>query len=228
MNSLSTCFRSLESWRGLVVASGKISCGRPRTWACRNAFLTLKRSFTRRYCALEAMRKRLNQVLEPTHICAGCSSGSSLTSEGRNGRRVHLKLQADLAWILALVWVAKAGLSGEPQPQVHYYSAIIIGGLSERYKAKGSIRRSQFLRAKAERHLRPSGWDPLPPAAAMAMPIPQATDVHRSHWLAYSLGPTGCRSLTIRCSLTRGLRLMRNCRLSGAYSPRLSRIVLAA
>jgi hypothetical protein len=78
-----------------------------------------------------------------------------------------LKLQADLAWILALVWIAKAGRSGEPQPQDRYWR------LSERYKAKGSIRRAQFLRAKAERHLRASGWDPQPPAAAMAMPIPK-------------------------------------------------------
>jgi hypothetical protein len=84
-----------------------------------------------------------------------------------------LKLQADLAWILALVWIAKAGRSGEPQPQVHYYLGDRYWRLSERYKEKGSIRRAQFLRTKAERHLRASGWDPLPPAAAMAMLIPK-------------------------------------------------------
>jgi hypothetical protein len=33
-----------------------------------------------------------------------------------------LKLHADVAWVLALVWIAKAGRSGEPQAQVHYYT----------------------------------------------------------------------------------------------------------
>ena len=84
-----------------------------------------------------------------------------------------LKLHGDVVWILALVWVAKAGRSGEPQPQVHYYLGDRYWRLSESYKAKGSLRRAQLLRAKAERHLRASGWDPLPPAAAMAMPIPK-------------------------------------------------------
>ena len=84
-----------------------------------------------------------------------------------------LKLHADVVWVLALVWIAKAGRSGEPQPQVHYYLGDRYWRLSESYKAKGLIRRARFLRVKAERHLRASGWDPLPPAAAMAMPIPK-------------------------------------------------------
>jgi hypothetical protein len=84
-----------------------------------------------------------------------------------------LKLQTDLAWVLALVWVAKAGRAGEPQRQVHYYLGDRYWRLSERYEAKDSIRKLSCLRKKAERHLRASGWDPLPPAAAMAMPIPK-------------------------------------------------------
>jgi hypothetical protein len=84
-----------------------------------------------------------------------------------------LKLRADVGWILALVWVAKAGRAGEPQPQVHYHLGDRYWRLSERYKAKGYLRRAQILSAKAERHLRAGGWDPLPPAATMAMPIPK-------------------------------------------------------
>ena len=84
-----------------------------------------------------------------------------------------MKLHADVAWVLALVWIAKAGRSGEPQPQGHYYLGDRYWRLSERYNAKGSVRRARLLRAKAEWHLRASGWDPLPPAAAMAMPIPK-------------------------------------------------------
>lgn len=84
-----------------------------------------------------------------------------------------LKLHADVAWVLALLWIAKAGRSGEPQPQVHYYLGDRYWRLSERYKTRGSIRKAHLLRAKAELHLRAGGWDPLPPAAAMAMPIPR-------------------------------------------------------
>jgi hypothetical protein len=84
-----------------------------------------------------------------------------------------LKLRCDLAWVLALMWVAKVGRAGEPQPQVHYYLGDRYWRLSERYKAKGSIRKAHVLREKAERYLRASGWDPLPPAAAMAMPVPK-------------------------------------------------------
>jgi hypothetical protein len=59
-----------------------------------------------------------------------------------------LKLHADLAWVLALVWIAKAGRSGEPQPQVHYYLGDRYWRLSERYKRRGSVRRAQRLRAE--------------------------------------------------------------------------------
>ena len=84
-----------------------------------------------------------------------------------------LKLYTDVAWVRAIVWVAKAGGGGELQPQVHYYLGDRYWRLSERYKTKGFDRKAQLIRAKAEQHLRASGWDPLPPAAAMAMPIPK-------------------------------------------------------
>jgi len=84
-----------------------------------------------------------------------------------------LKLHTDIAWVLALLWVAKARRGGEPQPQVHYYLGDRYLRLAERYKVMGSLRRARLLREKGERHLRASGWDPRPPAAAMAMPIPK-------------------------------------------------------
>jgi hypothetical protein len=61
-----------------------------------------------------------------------------------------LKLHADLAWVLALVWIAKSGRSAEPQPQVHYYLGDRYWRLSERYKARGSVKRAQRLRTRAE------------------------------------------------------------------------------
>ena len=48
-----------------------------------------------------------------------------------------LKLHADVAWVLALVWIAKAGRSGEPQSQVHYYLGDRYRRVAERYKMKG-------------------------------------------------------------------------------------------
>ena len=48
-----------------------------------------------------------------------------------------LKLHADVAWVLALVWIAKAGRSGEPQPKVHYYLGDRYRHVAERYKMKG-------------------------------------------------------------------------------------------
>jgi hypothetical protein len=60
-----------------------------------------------------------------------------------------LNLHADLAWIVALLWIAKAGRSAEAQPQVHYYLGDRYWRLSERYKAKGSVKRAQRLRTRA-------------------------------------------------------------------------------
>jgi hypothetical protein len=101
-----------------------------------------------------------------------------------------LKLHADLAWILTLVWIAKAGRSGEPQPKVHYYLGDRYWRLSERYKTRGSVRRARLVRAKAEQHLSASGWDPLPPAAAMSMPIPKRpTFIEAIGWHIHSDPP---------------------------------------
>jgi hypothetical protein len=83
------------------------------------------------------------------------------------------KLHTDLAWVLALLWVAQLSRSGKPKPEVHYYLGERYWRLSEKYRARGFAKRAQRLRARAERHLRASGWDPLPPAAAMAMPVPK-------------------------------------------------------
>jgi hypothetical protein len=62
-----------------------------------------------------------------------------------------------------------------PESPSHRFITIlvIVIGVYPRDKTRGSVRRARLLRAKAERHFRASGWDPLPPAAAMAMPIPQ-------------------------------------------------------
>ena len=93
--------------------------------------------------------------------------------ERQDGRRIHVEAPRRCSLDSCSVWVAKAGCAGEPQPQVHYYLGDRYWRLSEKYKAKGSLRRAQLRRAKAERHLRASGFDPRPTAAAMAMPIPK-------------------------------------------------------
>jgi hypothetical protein len=84
------------------------------------------------------------------------------------------KLYADLTWVLTLLWIAKAGRPGEPRPQVHYYLGDRYWRLAEQYRRKGSTEKAQRLQVKAEYHLKASGWDrPPPAAAAMAMPIPR-------------------------------------------------------
>ena len=61
-----------------------------------------------------------------------------------------LKLRADLAWVFALVWVAKAGRSGEPEPQVHYYLGIVIGAYSK------GLKREVRLKARIDSEQEPS------------------------------------------------------------------------
>lgn len=84
------------------------------------------------------------------------------------------QLRADLAWILMLLWMATAGRSGGPNPEVLFYLGDRYWRLAEQYRRKGSTEKAQRLQAKAEYYLKASGWDcPPPPAAAMAMPVPK-------------------------------------------------------
>lgn len=84
-----------------------------------------------------------------------------------------LKLHADLAWIITLLWIAKVGGPGEPNSDVHLYLGDRYWRLADQYTRRGFTRKAKRVCEKAERHLQAGGWRPLPPAAAMRMPVPK-------------------------------------------------------
>jgi len=81
-------------------------------------------------------------------------------------------LRFDVVWVLALLNLASASRKGEPTPEVHLFLSDRYWRLAEYHSNKRAVQRAKRLRAKAEYHLRLGGWDPLPPAVAMAMPVP--------------------------------------------------------
>ncbi|HKA34466.1 MAG TPA: hypothetical protein VKH64_14705 [Candidatus Binatia bacterium] len=84
------------------------------------------------------------------------------------------ELRLDIIWVSLLVQVLTAGHRGEAKPEVHLFLGDRYSRLSDRHERKGAKRKAARLRAEAEKHLRLGGWEPtLPPAAAMAMPIPR-------------------------------------------------------
>jgi len=84
-----------------------------------------------------------------------------------------LQVRLDIVWISFLVGLLTAGRRGEAKPEVHLFLGDRYWRLSDHYEQKGATRKAARLRVKAERHLRLGGWEPiLPPAAAIAMPIP--------------------------------------------------------
>lgn len=70
-----------------------------------------------------------------------------------------LKLPADLAWVLTLRWIAKAGRSAELPPRVYYSLCGRYWHLSERYHVRVSVK-------PAERHVRAKVWGLFSPANA--------------------------------------------------------------
>jgi hypothetical protein len=85
-----------------------------------------------------------------------------------------LQLRLDIAWVSFLVGILTTGHRGEPKPEIHLFLGDRYWRLSEHHERKGSKRKAARLRATAERHLRLGGWQPtLPPAVAMAMPVPR-------------------------------------------------------
>jgi len=83
------------------------------------------------------------------------------------------ELRLDIIWVSLMVQVLTVGQRGEAKPEVHLFLGDRYMRLSDRNERKGAKRKAARLRFKAERHLRLGGWEPtLPPAAAMAMPVP--------------------------------------------------------
>jgi hypothetical protein len=83
------------------------------------------------------------------------------------------RLRYDLAWIKLLLWVAGAGTSGEPKPEVHACLALLYDQLADEHEARGNVAAARRLRRLAREHgIAGPPLDP-PPAAAMGMPVPR-------------------------------------------------------
>jgi hypothetical protein len=87
-----------------------------------------------------------------------------------------LKLRFDIVLAHLLLFVARAGKSGEPNSDAYYYLGERYWRLAEIYQRHGAGDKAERLPRKAVLYLRLSGfWDGgPPPAAAMAMPVPKA------------------------------------------------------
>lgn len=85
-----------------------------------------------------------------------------------------LRLRIDIFVAHLLLVVAKAGKSGEPNPDVCYYLGDRYWRLAEIYRRHGASERARQLQDKAEWYLRASGWwKGGPYGGALAMPIPK-------------------------------------------------------
>lgn len=86
-----------------------------------------------------------------------------------------LRLRIDIFVTHLLLSVAKAGKSGEPNPDVFYYLGDRYWRLAEIYRRHGASERARQLQDTAEWYLRESGWWGAGPpyGGALAMPIPK-------------------------------------------------------
>ena len=82
-------------------------------------------------------------------------------------------LRFDLASGRALLWIVTARRAGEVYPEVYLYLADRYWRLAAHYEKRGRPRKAQRLAGKAKQYLDLGGGDPLPPVAALAMPIPR-------------------------------------------------------
>src|SRR5436190_495393 len=88
------------------------------------------------------------------------------------------RLLYDLAWAHALVWFASCGRPVSPIAGVHLYFADRYSRLAAAYCEHGQFAKARLCASKAEAHWQAAGPDPtepLPPAAAAAMPVPRAS-----------------------------------------------------
>lgn len=86
----------------------------------------------------------------------------------------RLGLHWQLAWARVLLWIASSGRDVEPTPEVHLYLADLHFRLADTYDAAGRTRLASKHRVCANKHAVQGPAPELPPAAAMAMPIPHA------------------------------------------------------
>lgn len=85
-----------------------------------------------------------------------------------------LRLRIDILVAPILLFLAKAGKSGEPNSDVCYYLGDRYWRLAECYRGRGVSGKASEFQAKAEWYLRESGWwNGGPYGGALAMPIPK-------------------------------------------------------
>ncbi len=85
------------------------------------------------------------------------------------------RLRLDLLSSKLLLWLAGAGRTGDPTPEVHRYLADRYARLANYHEGRKHSTAARRLWDIARFHFSLAGPDPddLPPAVAMAMPIPK-------------------------------------------------------
>jgi hypothetical protein len=78
----------------------------------------------------------------------------------------------DIASTWALVLFVRPFGDRELRPEVHLFLADRYDRLAQHHRRGGRVGRALALEGKAQEHLRLGGGD-LPPAVAMAMPVPR-------------------------------------------------------
>jgi len=82
------------------------------------------------------------------------------------------QLWLDVVVTRLMVWVAVVGKDAAPRPEVHLFLADRYSRLSSQY-ARQAPATAERLQLKAEEHYEAAGVPPLPPAVAVAMPVPR-------------------------------------------------------
>lgn len=84
------------------------------------------------------------------------------------------RVRYDLAWTKLLLWIAGAGSTGEPKPEVHAYLGFLYHQLADEHENRGNVAAARRLRRIAREHELAGPSPEPPPAAAMGMPVPRA------------------------------------------------------
>ena len=87
--------------------------------------------------------------------------------------RTAWSLWLDVLCAKVLVWVARFGRQADLTPEAHLYFADRYRRLAEYYRSRGRAMRAKQLLMRAVEHLKASGDEDPPFAAAMAMPRPR-------------------------------------------------------
>ena len=83
------------------------------------------------------------------------------------------RLRWDVASTHVLVWLARPSETTVLRPEVHLFLADRYGRLARHHQRLGHARRATELDLMAEEQFRLGGGGELPPAVAIAMPVPR-------------------------------------------------------